>query len=488
MILRQNSNRSQPRASILQYARYVRVLHAFGKPQPPSDLSSLIGPIYATGSRVLLPQLRHLRWVQFVPSGRELIQLISPSLRSLHIIFRTSPDWRVVAPHMLPSGYEVFVRDLLRDVVMRTPNLRYLRISTSGDVKESWLEPLEGFHDLETVDLLERIYCDVTTFPLIRSLSTMTTLRHLKFRLPSDLPSNIPPDAFATLDTLTLDAMFAPLHAVAPFLAFISSPHLHTLAVQNCACTTLAAGAKMHAVCEVIRARFSPSLRTIELALRGVAPVVSDSESHPLVQSIEPLLEMHDLRDVRIAIAPEVRVVRPSEGDLEKMAEAWPRATCLHLGYAAAADEGTAPSLEEVAELVGRCKGLVELVLPGIDASASVASPPSASLSNAKAKQDPDVRSLVPVSVPAPRLQGDMHEPQEGQGRGQISKHGLRTLSLSDSGCNSRIPDPARLAAFLDRLFPEVEWRCPPLASEMWRETIMEVLQLRIGRMHVRRL
>ena len=61
--------------------------------------------------------------------------------------------------------------------------------------------------------------------------------------------------------------------------------------------------------------------------------------------------------------------------------------------------------------------------------------------------------------------------------------HGLRSLCLSDSGWNSHIPDPMLLAKFLDALFPEVEWKCPPLASDHWRETIQEVLNLRIMRM-----
>ena len=61
--------------------------------------------------------------------------------------------------------------------------------------------------------------------------------------------------------------------------------------------------------------------------------------------------------------------------------------------------------------------------------------------------------------------------------------HGLRSLCLSDSGWNSHIPDPMLLAKFLDALFPEVEWKCPALASEHWRETIQEVMNLRIMRL-----
>lgn len=440
-------------------------MYGLGKPSQASehDFSALEACIEAAP---VLPQLQRLRWVQAVPSGTELLHLIPPSLYSLHLIFRKSPTW---SDSVSSSEYELYVRSLLKEVHTRAPHLRYLRVSTSGDIQESWIEPLCSLSNLQNVDLLERIYSEVMTSPLLGPLASLRNLQHLKLRLPVELPSSIETDGFPALETLTLDTMFAPLRTVSAFLSAVTSQRLSSLLIQGCECTTDVVTSSLYDTCAVIRERFAPSLRTLELSLRGVSPTdaaAAHPGHQPLVHTIAPLLDMHDLRDVAIEIAPEVAVVPASEHDLERMAEAWPKATRLHLAYFPAA---ASPSLKDIAGFAQRCLGVTDLVLPGIDASTANG------IENLKL----DMERLLPTVA-----RSDLGLGSGGNGK---APHGLRSLCLSDSGWNSHIPDPMLLAKFLDALFPEVEWKCPPLASEHWRETIQEVMNLRIMRLVSRR-
>ncbi|KAI1783525.1 hypothetical protein LXA43DRAFT_330805 [Ganoderma leucocontextum] len=454
---------SEQRMRISEYARHICAVYGLGKPSQASqqDFSTLEACMEAAP---LLPQLQRLRWVQAVPSGTELLHLIPPSLHSLHIIFRKSPTWSdSISLHSTPSEYELYVRSLLKEVTARAPQLRYLRVSTMGGIQESWVEPLCSVSSLENVDLLELIDSEVRTSPLLGPLASLRNLQHLKLRLPADLPSNIERNGFPSLQSLTLDTMFAPLRTVSAFLSTVTSQRLSSLLIQGCECTTDAVTSSLYEACDVVRARFAPSLRKFELSLRGVGPIVSHHQ--PLVRTIEPLLDMHDLRDVCISIAPEVAIVPASEHDLERMAEAWPKATRLHLAYFPSA---ASPSLKDIAGFAQHCLGLTDLVLPGIDASA--------------AGGVDNIKLDVELPSPAASDSDSEHEGSEGTGNGK-APHGLRSLCLSDSGWNSHIPDPMLLAKFLNALFPEVEWKCPPLASEHWRETIQEVMNLRIIRL-----
>ena len=432
----------------------------------PRDATFLDRLSASSNDPFLLPQLRHLRWTQLVPSGMELLRIIPPSLRSLHIVFRRSPAWQdSVAMHHVPCEYESFVRDLLSQISLKAPHLRYLRVSTSGDVKESWLEAVGDFPEVDTVDILERVHCPVLTTRLVVPLSSLRHLRNLRLRLPDEMPPLAGLDPFPSLQSLTLDAMFAPLRVVSAFLSTVTSQQLHTLVIQNCECTTMSVGMKVHEVCATLRSRFSTSLRKVELSLRGVGPVITDT--HPLIHTIEPLLDMHDLEDVCLTIAPEVAVIPASEHDLEKMAEAWPKATRLHLCYHPSSNS---PSLQDIAEFARQCGGLTDLVLPAIDATSSYSSELASTINplpNSKRMSFPPDPQSRSTSAGSPSLSGG---------------HALRSLSLADSGWNSKIPDPARLARFMDELFPDVEWKCPSLASEHWRETIQEVVRLRIAR------
>ncbi|KAI0349557.1 hypothetical protein OH77DRAFT_1431963 [Trametes cingulata] len=424
----------------LHYAWRVRAIHG---PRTPAIKSK--ADDYSLSPWVkeqpLLPQLKRLRWTQHIPGSTDLLQVVSPCLDSLHLNFRkTSSPGSESSMARSTSPQELYVRDLIGQVAAKAPRLRYLRITTSGEVQESWLESVGELQALETFDILEPIYCQPRTYPLLRPLATLPNLQHLRLRLPETPMPHVEGDAFPSLRTLTLDAMFAPLSAIPAFLSSISSPHLESLELLNCECATVSVHAKLYEMTDIIRSKFGPGLRTFVFSMRGVGPL--QAQPQPLVKTIEPLLDMHDLSEVRISIAPEVAVVAASEHDLKKMGEAWPKATKLHLSYHPCS---ACPPIRDLLGVGRQCTQLTELILPGLDASTFEAD---------DAQQQPD-----------------------------SAFHCLRTLSLSDAGWNSRIPNPERLAKSLDTLFPAVDWQCPRIASEAWAETIQELVQLRIARL-----
>ncbi|KAI0773324.1 hypothetical protein BD413DRAFT_603656 [Trametes elegans] len=388
--------------------------------------------------QALLPRLRHLRWIQSVPGNVDLLGFVPTTLESLHVVFRPRP------PNGSESGsrrsVEESVRDLMRRVAIQAPQLRYLRVTTSGVVREGSLDwSLPRLRQLETFDILDPIYSQVSTHPLLSPLAALPNLRHLKLRLQHGRMPHIHPHTFPALRTLTLDAMFAPLSAVPAFLLLISSPHLRSLSLLHCECATAAVHVNLHDITDIICSKFRSSLRQFQLSLRGIGPVREDPQ--PLMKTLEPLLEMHSLDDVRIAIAPEVAVVASSHDDLKRMSESWPNTTRLHMDYHPSA----CPPLYDLAGVARGCVVLADLVLPGLDASAA-------------------------------GLEGAL-------GADASALSGLRSFSLADGGWHSSIPDPERLAACLDRLCPNVDWRCPRLASEPWRETVQALVQRRIARM-----
>ncbi|KAI0372622.1 hypothetical protein BV20DRAFT_1050514 [Pilatotrama ljubarskyi] len=427
----------------LQYAWRVRAIHGPRKPTIRSKADDCLLPSWVK-EQALFPQLRRLRWTQHISESMDLLQVIPPCLDNLHLIFcKTSSAGSESIFHRSPSLQESFVRELIGQITVKAPHLKYLRITTSGDVQESWLVSVGELRALETFDILEPIYCQPTTYPLLRPLATLPNLRHLRLRLPATTMPHVDRNAFPTLRTLTLDAMFAPLSAIPAFLSSISSPHLESLELLNCECATISVHAKLYEITDIVRSKFSPCLRTFVLSMRGVGPV--QAYPQPLTKTIEPLLDMHGLTDVRVSIAPEVAVVAASQHDLKKMSEAWPKTTRLHLAYHSSS---SSPPLRDLFAIGRQCPELTELILPGIDAST---------------------------------VQAD-----DAQGQQNSAFPCLRTLSLCDAGWNSRIPDPERLAKCLDRLFPAVDWQCPRIASEAWNETIQELVQLRITRLQNR--
>ncbi|KAI0333838.1 hypothetical protein GY45DRAFT_1343742 [Cubamyces sp. BRFM 1775] len=421
----------------LQYAWRVRAIHGHRR-RSFSHSENWQLPDWTRG-QPLLPQLRYLRWTVDCAEGNQLLELLSPSLRSLHLIFPHSPTPGISQSDAdAEPPQEAFVRHLVRQIALRAPALRYLRISSSG-ARESWFQSIGDLAQLETFEF-HRSVCDgATTLPLIQPLAALRHLQHLQLRLPGSSPHN-GPRAFPSLQTLTLDATFAPLHTVPAFLSTISSCELRSLSLLNCQCVSPSPSTELHEVAEVMRSKFSSSLRQFILELHGASH--GHAEPQPLAKALSPLFSMPHLSDVRIRMFPGVVAINPSKDDLKQMAQAWPNATRLELSYL------HAPSpLRDLADVARRCAGLTELVLPGIDASAA------------------EMEALLSVSDP-------------------VAAPNLRSLTLFDDGMDSIVPDPEKLAKCLDTLFPSVDWRSPRGGEETWAETVQELVRLRIARMY----
>ncbi|KAJ8474448.1 hypothetical protein ONZ51_g7215 [Trametes cubensis] len=420
----------------LQYAWRVRAIHGHRR-RSFSHGKYWELPDWTQG-QPLFPQLRYLRWTMDFAGGDKLLELLSPSLRSLHLIFpkpfasSTSPSDAAGEPQ------EAFVRNLVRQIALKAPALRYMRIS-SGGARESWFQSVGEFAQLETFEFHRSACEEATALPLMQPLAALRHLQHLQLRLPGNSP-HLAPHAFPSLQTLTLDATFSPLHAVPAFLSSVSSCNLRSLSLLNCQCVSLSPSTELHEVAEVMRSKFSSSLRQFTLELHGVSH--DHVESQPLTKALGPLFSMPHLSDVHIRMFPGVVAINPSKDDLKEMAHAWPNATRLELSYL------RHPSpLRDLVDVSRRCTSLMELVLPGINASAE------------------EMKAVL--SMPDP-----------------VAAPNLRSLNLFDDGSCSVIPDPERLAKCLDRLFPSADWRTPRGGEEAWAETVQELVRLRIARLY----
>ena len=86
-----------------------------------------------------LPRLEKLRWVQQIPGPTtDLLALLSPSLRALHLILR-HPHPSALQPDSHELELEARVDALLRAVSAQAPNLAFLRCTRTTRVPEAWL-------------------------------------------------------------------------------------------------------------------------------------------------------------------------------------------------------------------------------------------------------------------------------------------------------------------------------------------------------------
>ena len=371
--------------------------------------------------------------MQEVPGTADLLQLLSPALHSLHIVFRSAPTW----DHRRRGDYQAFVETLLTRAAERTPSLTYLRITRGNGILEEWLHPVSRFERVEVLDILEPTYDLVTTNDLLPGLGAMEHLRSLKLRLPATLRFDGATRSFAALRTLHLWTKFASLHDAIRLLRSVSSPHLESVHVDGCECETAALAEALHELCTVLHAGFARTLRTVSLSVTPIgSPVVFDQ---PLVKYVEPLLKMRELAEVRLHLASKNVYVGVTEPDFAALAEAWLRLELLDLDYVPA--DGSAPSLRTLVPFARCCPSLVEMRLPRIDAR--------------------DVGVEV-AAVPPHRS--------------------LRSFSVSDGGWDSLIPEPEGFACFLKRLFPSAVLGQPRLAAEQWSRTVDAVKDSLTGR------
>ena len=355
----------------------------------------------------------------------DLLPLLSPSLRSLHVLFRKS---RNAARY----EHQTFVQTLLLEAAKRAPQLTYLRITRAGGVPEAWLLPVVQFTGLEVLDILEPNYDEVTTCDLLHGLAAMERLRSLKLRLPTGTSYNIPDPAiwrFGALRDVHLDSKHASLHDAITFLGAVSSPYLESVCIAECECPTTSLSTNLLELCNVLHARFAPTLRAVSLSVAPVGPPVVFER--PLVEHLEPLLRIRELAEFHFSISRTSNNVSipATESDLAAIAEAWPRLTRLALNYAPIEGPRAVP-VQTLLVFAQRCPSLARLELPCIDAR--------------------DIHALSP-------------------GHPHLS---LTSCGILDGGWDSSIPDPEALAQFLKTLFPNVTLGRQRLEAEQWRLTV----------------
>ncbi|TBU47558.1 hypothetical protein BD309DRAFT_456494 [Dichomitus squalens] len=404
-----------------QYSRWVRaVRNSWTAPSPlPSCASADVGQPPLSLSRLV-----RLRWVQKVPGTMDLLQLLSPALHSLHIVFRGAPAW----DHHRRCEYQTFVETLLLRAAESAPCLTYLRITRGNGILEDWLRPVCRFSRVQVLDILEPAYDAVTTSDLLPRLGAMKSLRSLKLRLPAAVGHAFDngTQSFTALRVLDLGSRFASLHDAIKMLRLVSSPYLESVHVDGCECETGLLSAGLHDLCTVLDARFAPTLRTISLSITPIGSPIAFEQ--PLVKYLKPLLRIRHLADVRLHLASKNVSVVVSVSDFVTIAESWPHLEHLELSYV---PSGKAPSLRALIPLARLCPFLTHVQLPRIDA-----------------------RDVEMASIPPHRS--------------------LMSFSISDGGWDSLIPDPQGVAYFLRKLFPNAELGRPHLASEQWCRTAKE--------------
>ncbi|KAI1791787.1 hypothetical protein LXA43DRAFT_944802 [Ganoderma leucocontextum] len=360
-----------------------------------------------------------------VPGTTDLLPLLSPALRSLHILFRSSRNTR-------RYEHQTFVGALLLQAAERVPNLRYLRLTRASGIPEAWLLHVDQFACVEVLDISEPTYDEVTTRDLLPRLAAMGNLRSLKLRLPAATINGAYDHAtrsFGALQDLHLDCKHASLDYAIALLRLVSSPYLASVRLEECECPTDSLSGSLLEFCTVLHAAFGPTFRTIFLSMTLIgAPVVFE---HPLVKHLEPLFHIRELTEFcfRTALASGNVSIPVSESDLAAMAESWPRLRHLDLNYVPVAER---PGLRTLLSFARHCPSLTSLNLPCIDAR--------------------DVEFLSPCP---PHLS-------------------LTFCSVSDCGWDSLIPDPEGLAQFLKALFPNLTLFRPQLriVSEHWVGTV----------------
>ncbi|KAH9852599.1 hypothetical protein C2E23DRAFT_885363 [Lenzites betulinus] len=337
--LEQLAHLPEQAARALCYSRHVQTVADFRK--KPS-LGSIDGgspaPWWIKGQH-LFPQLSHIRWTQLVGGNTDILHVISPSLHSLHLVFRKPPARTDESQDC--RAREPFVRDLMRQIVAKAPNLRYLRITTSGEVEESWFESVGELRRLETFDVLEPTARKASTDALLRALAVLPHLQHLRIHLPEAVTFSSALNMFPSLRTLTVDTMFAPLDVVPLVLSSVSSSTLEELIVVNYDCPTDIINKTLHTLTDTIRSKFSRSLRKFSISPSdvGLPPLLNQ----PL--TIEPLFDVHGLEDIDLSIPLEAARPRRIR---------------------------RAPALTDLALVPRRCPALTELVLPALAASAQM--------------------------------------------------------------------------------------------------------------------
>ncbi|EIW54378.1 uncharacterized protein TRAVEDRAFT_23469 [Trametes versicolor FP-101664 SS1] len=365
----------------------------------------------------LLPSLRDLVW-EPMRTYEDFTLLVSPSLRNLSLRCTWSAQ----------SGSETTPVDPLREALNKTHVLTSLRITDfdSNLLALFTSEELIGLEDVQIrVQALDRLartpmQAPAYGYPNAASLRVLSTLPALK-RLQIDFRSpgaGFDFQGFRALRNLRMTDCGGDVLAL---LGTFRSPELRQLVLifSSGPFTPAFSWREMHSLCSTI-ARHSPRLEHLTLMFMTIRHVERASEA--TLAAVRPLLDLHDLKEVRLWSGKEA--IGFSDAVLTAFAEAWPvllsLSLCCHTDRTFTLfdppSEGDpdphAVTLRALAAFAQHCKSLDNLRLPLL-------------------------------YVPA----GDIADPPATLG------HPLRSLGI----CRARIADARACAVVVGRMFPGLE-------------------------------
>ncbi|KAI0359494.1 hypothetical protein OH77DRAFT_1472733 [Trametes cingulata] len=349
-----------------RFCHYARRVRVFNHPKNASVTPHIVSQLSKWNNGApLLPGMKDLTWLPASPTDTSALLLGTESLESLHIVLDCIE---------LPDEYQWISRhekmELLRDPLSRntgdkqiekmlvtysecTPRLKTLELPIS--VHPLCLAPVARFTHLTALHLPE------TPFDA---------------RLIRDIASNL-----KILETLMIDVLLTPYEPDASIVGF---RHLSTLDVTGSA-TDLTRLFKMINPLRELRALVLtfpngiPELtqtyrRPLEVLKEcGHAPALASCKlsistrwntSDTVAQLLEPLLSFPTLEHVSLQAG--LCGYQVTEGDLERMARAWPKLESLALKWNAKAG-GTTPPLRALAHFAQHCPDLRTLILSHID-------------------------------------------------------------------------------------------------------------------------
>ncbi|KAH9948842.1 hypothetical protein B0H21DRAFT_787475 [Amylocystis lapponica] len=383
------------------YARRVR--HLSSNYFEMKDDSIFIELSRLTDGNPLLPSLTRLNWVPPLLSQADNFFLISPSLRSLALFPVVPEGFDRIHHELLDQAYE----QLLRRLFARAPFLEEFYIyEDCGPVVASYLPIAEAKH-VRVLDItVARSAFTDTTFA--RAISAMESLDHLKIHLEKPFT---PSGGFSNLRHLCVHS--DSFSFITGFLSAIGSRRLLSIHIVHCSITNQA-NAEMFLECLAQCVKHT-SLRNLTLICKRF----STSSLHlvsRLADFLKTLLPLHDLETLRIEVCHSLA---SSDEDVLAMASAWPRLTSLTLLHQLPNVENL--SIWSLRHLARLCPNLTRLRLSNVGTQLSDPFPSDAA---------------------------------------QVRQHGLEQLEFNCQPFGGA-GEHAQVARFLNRLFPNLDLRCP---------------------------
>ncbi|KAI0739850.1 hypothetical protein C8Q80DRAFT_1111288 [Daedaleopsis nitida] len=200
---------------------------------------------------------------------------------------------------------------------------------------------------------------DVTVFPVLSSLLTVSTLASLQLELPLFGAESLPALTAPSLTSLTLQGE---LPCTYQFLAALYAPALGTLGIhfhrnQWDKLDTLDDPMRDRAYTLPLLSRSFPALRTLKMEERELRPRWSDVS---LTCALFPLLCIPTLEDVEVRF--DASPLWVGDGDVAQLAASWPYVRRLVLTCTNTANR--CASFGALGHLAAGCRDLRELVLP----------------------------------------------------------------------------------------------------------------------------